>query len=59
MMTASISLLGVLFLSASKSEVSGAIPALISEPKANSNEETDNIKFKTLTVIIHPGVCVP
>lgn len=58
MMTASISLLGVLFLSPSKSAVSGAIPALISEPKENSNEETDNIEFKTLT-LIHPGVCIP
>ena len=58
MMTASITLLCVLFLSPSKSAVSGAIPALISEPKANSNEETDNIEFKRLT-LIYPGVRVP
>ena len=39
MMTSPISLLSVLFLSPSILRVSGDIPALISEPKENSNEE--------------------
>ena len=53
MMTSSIYLLGVLLLSPSRLQVSGAIPALISEPKKeNSNEERHKMYCGKLTLIL-------
>ena len=52
MMNSPISLLGVLLLSPSRLQVSGAIPALISEPKENSNEERDKMYSRKLTLIL-------